>query len=378
MHDSLLSDESERCRLDDGPWVKKRRRRKPPVIGELEALFVLLAKIRAANADSLFTLFFAKHGTPRRTAMRRLAWLVAGGYLAHRRLFDSTRAIYFLTAKTLRAFPSVRTRAVTDTVRQPPPPRQAAFCWLRAMIFAALVGDGFTIGRGSTEQSFLRRRLVDEQVARVEAMNARARSAFDREAVFAADVLKKLRRSPLLTPLFRNRCGSCGWTGAPSEAVSACPRCKRATEARVSDLFFRCADCGFVSDEASVHRRADGKGRCSGTMVLADPLPFDVAWRSVGGKVELFIVLVDDPSRAIEAQFRDLPIDVEGQPHLPLLVRSADLDSVYDATARKWAAMGARHAVLMRDLNPHGRCSWFASRVELIDYRPDLQLHILH
>ena len=124
-----------------------------------------------------------------------------------------------------------------------------------------------------------------------------------------------------------------------------------------------------------MHQRPDGDGLCMCTMRPFDPLRFDVARRTVGGEVEVFIVLVDDPSRSIESQLKELPIVATTQVSVRVLVRSVDLDSIYDGKTKKWVALGTRHAALRRELDPH-RCGEFAG-VERVDYRPDFQWSVL-
>jgi hypothetical protein len=352
---------------------RARRRREKVTIGAFEELFLLFTWLRAANADALLALFFEPKKIPKRTAMRRLAWLVKSGYLGHRRLFDSTRALYFLTSKGIRAFESVGERA-TETLKQFPQPRQAAFCWLRATIIAALVRAGFLVGRTLAAKVRLRRHLVDAQVARVEAFRAKRNAnlnvgAYNEQYLYAKDALAKLRASAALHTLFRNTCPKCASRGELNEAFNACPRCKRAVETKLSEKYFRCSRCDLIADEPRVHDDKKSKQLCEGTMRAGEPLTFDLAWRNVNGKCELMVVLIDDPSRSIDAQLQELPL-VRGAAPLPVLVRSADLDSIYDASTKKWVAMGSRHVALMRSVNP-------SETILLVDLLPELQFNVM-
>jgi hypothetical protein len=375
-HDAAMHDPD----LSSGPAAARlTRHRRPVSVADFEGLFLLLARLRAANAESLLALFFAKRGVPERTAMRRLAWLVERGFLRHQRFFDSTRALYFLSARAAAVFSSVKKLVHTSTAFQPPAPRQAAFCWLRAMLHAALVRDGFTIGRGIEEQKLLRRLLVD----RVRAdLAAELRREPNRNRGGSSDLertLAELRVLEAITPMYRWHCSTCGWRSDVWDAYAdRCRRCKRSVERRFSERRLRCVGCGLLDDEEHFHKAKSG-GSCRGRFVDVDPLAFDVAWRRVGNGVELFVVIVDDPSRSVDSQLKELGY-VRGAPKFPVLLRTADLDSIYNATTGKWEAVGARHRDLRRATNPKAH---FRSRVgcfdniELVDYRPELQLHVI-
>ena len=73
------------------PKPRRRRRARVPVNALAhEGLFLVLANLRAANAQSLFDLYFKRRGVKLRTAMRRLHDLIDAGFLAHVRL-DNAR-----------------------------------------------------------------------------------------------------------------------------------------------------------------------------------------------------------------------------------------------------------------------------------------------
>jgi hypothetical protein len=112
-----------------------------------------------------------------------------------------------------------------------------------------------------------------------------------------------------------------------------------------------------------------------GTMRVLDPLPFDVAHATAGGRPGVFIVFVDDPSRSIAVQLQELPIVSTVQASPRVLVRSVDLDSIYDGKTKKWVALGTRHAALVREIDPR-KCGEF-SIIDQVDYRPDFQWSVL-
>jgi hypothetical protein len=139
--------------------ARKARGRAPVDALAHEGLFLLLTILRAANAESLFDLYFKPHGVKWRTAMRRLHDLVAAGYLAHFRL-DNGRCVYHLTEKTCSLTPNLALRAHSALYSRLPD-RQAAYCWLRSTIIARLTAIGYVVGNDPAALLALRRFLID-------------------------------------------------------------------------------------------------------------------------------------------------------------------------------------------------------------------------
>lgn len=325
----------------------------------LGALFDVLVRLRAANADALLTLFFDVHRVPRRTAMRRLSELVRDGFLAHVRL-EGTRCVYHLTAKGLAA--SNTAARATDWIRRAPAARQADYCWLRASLVASLTRDGWNVGRSWLHQHHLHAHLINRMKAM---LNKAGRSApYTMRATY-----ESIRKDDALTPMWRSSCASCRWRGEPRVAVAKCGCCGGTTTAVYTQAFFRCTGCPFVADEVRSHRDKDG-ARCFAVMRECDPLPFDVGYRNG----EVMILFVDNPSRPLERQIRELPLFSIDQPRVSIIVRSADADSRFDAASKTWATMGARHRALLHAFSPKGYFAFLRDRMTLIEYRPEIQL----
>ena len=325
-------------------------------------LFDVLVALRAANADALLALFFEKRRIPERTAMRRLADLVRRGFLGHVRL-DGTRCLYHLTTKGLAT--SRHHASATDWIRRPPPRRQADYCWLRAALIAALAREGWDVGRSWLHQHWLHQYLVEAQRRVV----ARARG---HDARHAQRTLDGIAADESLVPMWR-ACCSCGWRGEPRAHTAACERCRAKVERKYTQRFFKCTGCAFTSDEVRSHRDGDG-ARCVAELREADPLPFDVAFRGS----EVLVLLVDNPSRQLEVQFRELPIFWTDAPRLPIIVRSADPDSRFDAAAGTYATKGARHSALLRLISGRvAALSFLPERLRLIDFKPRVQLRFV-
>lgn len=304
-------------------------------------LFLLLAELRAANAESLHTLFFAPQKIPFRTMMRRLADLVAARYLSRARLRGS-RSIYHLTAKSLEMV-STRRLGASEMLRRRPRGRQAEHCWLRGCYRAALKKDGFTVGRSNDEILELRRHLIDQAVARV----GQAKEAFEQMRLETA--LHLLRTHKHLLPIFRDVCDHCQWQGRLSKPSVACERCKNPTRRKIARDVLKCRSCGAFRDRIGRHEDRRKKGaECNGRLRVVDALPFDVAWRKRDGRRELVILFIDNPSRPLKAQLAELPLGIDGQPLVSIIVRSVDPDSRIDPTGKGWLSIGPRHRALLR------------------------------
>lgn len=338
-------------------------------------LFMFLAEVRAANAESLHVLFFAAKGVPFRTMMRRLAALVKTKHLARMRLRGS-RSIYRLTAKSF-ALVRAKRPASNEILRRRPAERQADYCWLRSCLCASLTKDGYCVGRTTEAQVTLRRSLLDAP---------RPLIGNDALALLVAQRTgEELRAHPALRPVFRCTCAQCGWRGRLMESAKICPRCRKATETSLAKEVFKCAACESLRDRLGVHedpRRRDAV--CGGALKRIDPLPFDVAWRKRGGRREVLIVFIDNPSRSLEAQLAELPLGIDGQPRVDVILRSVDPDSQLGSDGKTWLSVGLRHRALLRafrarlsadgdELDDDG--ATFAASANVIDPYPMVHVH---
>lgn len=335
-----------------------------------EPLLVLLSTLRAASAASLHALYFRDlpDFQSKRSAYRVLGVMAKRGLLARQSLLQA-RAVYRLGHAAFTWCERVAARA-RDSFRHEMPEHQAAYCWLRSALWAALAGDGYHVGRGQDELRVLRRFLVDKQQAAVAAATAAERAA-------RATALVALRADASLIPLFRSRCGCCGWSGELNRAAPSCGACRGAVSHRLSERRFLCVRCGLVSDVAAPHVSARDKSRrCAGTLRETDHLAVDVAWRERGGSTEVVLLFVDDPTRDLEDQLRELPLRVRGQPRLPIVLKTTDPKSTFDRQRCTWAATGERHRALLRAFTESGMRGLFPLETTstVVDIAPALQL----
>lgn len=349
-------------------YLDKRRARRAldPRYAEL---FALIAELRAPSPAHLHALFFSPvlrvHAS---SAYRRLQTLAARGYVAHGCVAGTQRRYVHLTKKGLLAFPSVA-RAFSENVRKPPPPDVAAYGWQRAALHAALVDDGYRVGRGIDALLALRRSLVDEQQACVAAASPTERDA-------ALNTLRTIRASPLLTPLMSLACGACGRAAPSAPQDASCPGCGGAIRQVVVRQPLACERCGAIAEDPGAH---DATG-CDGAMRPRPYLPFDVAHRRVGGVRDVVVVFVDNPYRSLERQLQELPLRFLGQPRVKVILRASDDESIWDETAQCWAHMGPRLRRLLRAFSEFGRVQHFPywRSAEVVTYRPELVLRTAH
>ncbi len=325
-------------------------------------LFGLLAQLRGANANSLHALHFKRRDVPYRTMMRRLAVLVEQRQLARTRL-RGARSIYHLTASSLAAIGSP-----VETLRRPPPERQAAYCWLRSCLWAAFTNDRYSVGRGNEAVYALRRFLVDG------ARGDRRHVASGDDPLLANLVLENLRAHPLLRPMWRDVCVACDFEADLAVAAPRCRRCRRPTRARLCRNVFRCGRCELVREgDARAHGHPLG-GECAGRLAPADLLPFDLAYRKREATYDVVALFVDNPSRPLAAQLAELP-QVTGQPRLPVLVRSVDPDSRLDTKRAKWLSIGRRHRALLHAFEHPSASLNLASTSIVVDPYPSVHVH---
>lgn len=339
------------------------RARAAALADEYVELLVLLATLRAASGDALYALHFER-ALGRAATFKRLKSLVAHGVLARQQIGDA-RSVYRLRRRALSLSPRLRVRA-GDAARGPLADHDANYCWLRGSLWAALTKEGYAVGRGRDELLALRRYLVDEQAKRAHGTNA-------------ARVLDALRADPTLTPLFRSRCTTCTFEGPLATTLKACARCRGRVEHTLADRRFECRKCGHVSDRDEPHDIGARSGRrCKGALREVDHLPFDVAWRISSGARELMLVFVDDPSRDLFEQLRELPLRIAGQPRVPIVLRTTDLASVFDRANMAWVSKGERHRALLRAFSDAGdkHAFPFATTAEVVDVSPELQLRL--
>ncbi|MCC7071744.1 MAG: hypothetical protein IT383_10500 [Deltaproteobacteria bacterium] len=320
------------------PKRRRKRGRAPINPTAFEGLFLVLVKLRAANARSLFELWFRERGTPVRTAMRRLHDLVDAGFLAHLRL-DGARCVYHLTPKALGVSPEIE-RWARPSLATPPPDRQAMFCWLRSSLWAALTADGWKVGNDGQALYALRRSLIDT----LEAGLAGTRDGVERQRM--AWNLKGTRECEGLVVRESDLLGARRW---------------------------RCNACGAARPPGDHHDPVT-RERCAGAFRPVPVTPLDIAWEKRGEKYDAMVLFVDNPSVPLDGQLDDVSAVCLGEPLLPIITRAVDPRSAFDRATMKWVEIGRRHAELRKAFARLGRMH---ARVREIDYRPDLQAYVV-
>lgn len=364
--------------LELTPRSARRHRRKVArdafVASAHEELFLLLTTLRAASSEALHALHFADHphgGASLRSTYRWLA-VFEEANLLERQILAGHRSVYRMTHRALTSSPRVARRA-TETFRRPMSQAIASYTWLRSSVWAEMKNRGYRVGRGRDELRALRRFLVDTQREKLRSLAGADKHAAER-------VLQLLRGQPAITPLFRSYCSACGARGALGQALESCVKCKAKVTQVASELRFECPECGHASDgEDGPHEDArDRRRRCSAQLRETDHLPFDVAWREAPGGTEVVLIVVDDPTRALEDQLNVLPLRISGQPRLPVMLRTTDEESIFDSINGAWIATGSRHRDLLRAFGDGGLRSLFpfVTTTTPFDVRPELQLRL--
>lgn len=320
--------------------IKKRRRRVTVSIdpSAFVDFFLLLVHLRAANASSLFELYFKPKSVPLRTAMRRLRQLVDEGFLSHLRL-DGARCVYHLTPKALAVAPEITKWAHASLVSTPPD-RQAMYCWLRSSMHAALTAEGWIVGSNGHALYGLRRFLIDT-------LEDRLKACRDTERIRLAHNLKGLRESAELVVRQSDLLGAHRW---------------------------RCRECGIVVRAPGEHHDPTTRARCAGAFRAVPVTPLDIAWRKRGEKYDAIVLFVDNPSLPLERQLDDINKVLFGDPLLPMIIRAVDSRSAFDRATMKWVEIGRRHAAFKKAFAPLG---YMHGRVREIDFRPDLQAYVV-
>jgi hypothetical protein len=112
---------------------------------------------------------------------------------------------------------------------------------------------------------------------------------------------------------------------------------------------FRCRVCAQVHGKNGAHADArDERKICQGASREFSPAPFDVAWRQRAGVLEALILFIDNPSRPLKTQLAELPLGIDGQAPVSIIVRSVDPDSRISSDRRSWLSVGPRHRALLR------------------------------
>jgi hypothetical protein len=301
-----------------------------------EALFILLANLRAANAASLFELYFKPTKTPLRTAMRRLSDLVDAGLLANLRL-DGARRVYHLTEKAL-ALPVMEKWAHASLATRPPD-RQAMYCWLRSALFAALTADGWRVGNDTSALFALRRCCIDALE------DARSEANQDRQRAWLSKTLDEMRASPALSVTQIEQLVGHRW------------RCRACGAARVT----------------REHANAVTRAPCAGKLRAVPATPLDIAWRARGKAYEAMVLFIDNPSLPLDRQLEDLNAVCFGEPSIKVIVRATDPRSEFDREGLRWSIVGRRHAELNKALGVDGALH---TKIVVVDYQPALQAYV--
>jgi hypothetical protein len=315
---------------------RRRRRARVPVDALAhEGLFLVLTNLRAANAQSLFDLYFKRRGVKSRTAMRRLHDLVDGGFLAHVRL-DNARCLYHLTEKTCALTRKLEERA-HSALYTPPPDRQAAYCWLRSRIFAQLSDMGYAVGNDPAALYALRRFLIDRLEAAVKNSPPGAAKSYFEQNLAALRRSERLRVTDQELMLgFRTRCRVCGAERVITE-----------------------------------HEHAATKVRCNGKLRAGPASILDVAWKRNANGYEAMIVFIDNPTLSLKEQLSVLELITLGIPPLPVIVRSTDPRSRFDITRGQWIEIGPRH----RELDVAFNDTSLKNDTTIVDPWPTLQAY---
>jgi hypothetical protein len=352
-----------------------------------EGLFLLLCRLRAASADSIWRLFLlgTLGVTSRSAAMRHIERLVETSYLQHKRL-SAWRSVYHLTHRALVTFPSVRARG-TSAMRKPQSTSQSHYFWLRASFHAELVADGFTVGRGPRELAALRRFYVDAQLKRIAILGSGSdgRGTGGESARAAAEnILVHLRAEESLKPPFRARCSRCDCRSPLNVATEACRKCGARTKNEIPLRVYRCRACKGLADDLRAHV-STGEGAepgelCAGTLREIDVVPIDIAWKKIGGRYDVLGLFIDDPKRAMAPQLEEIPAQIIGLEPLRLIVRSTDPRSRFNARTQTWRARGPRHMALLHAFTADAKEALFpfSLTTKVIDYRPQLELWAIY
>ena len=346
---------------------------------EDESLFLRLGDLRAAPSAALYTLELSKrYSSIWGGAGAHLARLVEQKYLARYGIAGTRYRVLHLTRKALDAFPSVGAR-FSEHVGRTPTDEVAARGWIRSSLLAALVSDGFVVGRDLKALTALRRHLIDRQEALIAERSAQGASV-RAEAV----VRDALRASHRLRPHIAAYCDACGVVEALDSPKGQCS-CGATLRREIVTEPWRCSKCEHVATVTEPHLvlREDIENErlvrlpveCRGTLRPSPYLPFDVAYRAG----DLLVVLADDPCRSIRSQLRELPLRVPGQPRLKLVLRHADDASLFDPETKTWVVRGPRLRQLEHAFNPRGASVLFPfwETADVLDYRPELQFRVL-
>ncbi len=337
------------------------RRVKRPIDPRYEALFSLIADLRAPAIAHLHSMFFKPVlGVHLSSAHRRITRLQEQGLLRGGTTAGTPRAFVHLTEKGWRTFPSISERH-GETVFRTPTREAAAFGWQRAALRSALVDDGYTVGRDFDALLALRRYLVDATIERAARLHGAERFA-------AEHLLRAMRSSSSLTPLYFHACRGCrARTAIGATPPSSCNRCARPLEQVIVRTPWACRLCGVVTDQR-VH---DG---CDGSMRPQMYLPYDLAHRVKDGRRDVIVVLVDNPYRSIANQLEELPLRFLDQPRIKVIVRPAEDGSVWDEDEARYSHIGPRLRQLLHAFTAHDRPRHFPywKSADVITYRPEL------
>lgn len=339
-----------------------------PLCGEEHVeLFLLLSRLRGAGHEALHRLFFAPRlGLSLRATLRRLAFLVRGGFLGRVEI-TTGRSVYFLGRAALSTSPTLGATAPRTLCKRPPWP-QAHYCWMRSALHALLHEDGYTIGRDARAVLALRRFLID------------GTKASSRDGWRSRDrALERIRAMKELAPPSIGTCDDCGLSVGVDEDASRCPRCPRALRRRLAAEVYRCLCCARLVTAVGAHRTARDTP-CDGPLRRHDLLAFDVAWRARattrGATYDVMVLVLDEPRRALVAQLRELPLTVEGAIRVPVVLRTSDPQSVLDVAKNTFRSIGLRHLLLnrafigpgLRDLYP------FSETTTVVSLGPGIEM----
>lgn len=294
-------------------WLAKRHR---PLL-ELTAALRLLPV-------SLISAFFQ---TPPRTVRQQISSLKSRGLLKTHSIEPHRLRGIYLSPKAISLVPSLARYAKhTSSLCSVPNASVALWALHRAQMWAALRQDGYDVGRGGRHVLALRRYLVDAQRAVV------VRSEGMRKTKAKA-TLAQLRTLPRLVPLTYIVCRSCQRASAP--AVSPSAPCKCGVECysrKVVEGPNRCSACRKL-------HAVDVDACCPGAFLRpAEYVDYDiaVAKHPAGGLPKVAVLIVDPPYRSSLRLLETLPLRIQGQPRVPIILRPYEEESLFNLATNRW------------------------------------------
>ena len=164
--------------------------------------------------------------------------------------------------------------------------------------------------------------------------------------------------------------------GAQSEIAKLPQRpcgCAQEHSARhIIEYRWRCNTCGAQS--------FDDRARCCAAprWRRTDIVAFDVAIHPDPpfGLPAVAVLLVDLPDSSIAKKLKALPLRIRGKPKIPVILRQAESETIFDVSANRYLTKGRRFRLLMRAFSPDmdrnvSQFPYFTT-AEVLTYRPEI------